>query len=744
MIGQTVSHYRIIEKLGEGGMGVVYKAEDTRLGRTVALKFLPSSLTSDPDAKERFVREARAASALDHPNICTIHEIDETDTGQLFICMSCYEGEVLKSRIARGRLPLDEAVDVADHIARGLAKAHSRGIVHRDVKPANVLITEDSEVKLLDFGLAKLADQTGVTKIGTTVGTATYVSPEQARGQEIDHRTDIWSLGVILYEMLAGRPPFQSTNEQALIYAIVNEEPRPVGALRHETPPELARVVQRAMSKDPSFRYEDADGFLADLRSAAESPGAAAAGQRRAVRSLPSIAVLPFVDMSPERDQEYFCDGMAEELINALTGIERLQVASRTSAFQFKGTGHDVRAVGRELGVGTVLEGSVRKAGNRLRITAQLINVADGYHLWSEKFDRDADDVFAIQDEISLAIVDKLRVRLLGDEKTRLVKRHTDDQEAYGLYLRGRYYWNRRYEGGLRKAITYFQQAIERDAGYALPYVGIADAVHIMGYYGFLSPAEAFPQAKAAAMKALELDDSLGEAHAALGWISTFYDWSWEAAERQFRHALGLSPRYATAHEWYSLYLAAVGRFDEAITEARRAQALEPVSLIVNAAAGAVLYLSRHHEDATEQLRRTLEMDPSFILPRVWAGDNYMCRGMYGEAIGDLKIAVDAAPDMTYALGSLGCAYALAGETDQARAVLDRFDELARVRYVSSIHRGLPHIGLGENDRAIESLGSGLGERDPLAPWLKVAPVLDPLRGEPGFQALVERMRFPK
>jgi serine/threonine protein kinase/Flp pilus assembly protein TadD len=744
MIGRTISHYRVIEKLGEGGMGVVYKAEDTRLGRTVALKFLPASLTSDADAKERFVREAQAASGLDHPNICTIHEIDETETGQMFICMSCYEGEVLKSRIARGQLPIDEAVGIADRIARGLGKAHSRGIVHRDIKPANVFITEDGEVKLLDFGLAKLADQTGVTKIGTTVGTVTYLSPEQARGQEVDHRTDIWSLGVVLYEMLAGRPPFQSTNEQALIYAILNEEPPRLGDLRSETPRELAQVVERAMSKDPSFRYEDAESFLADLRAAAESLRPQPERRARAVPSLPSIAVLPFVDMSPEGDQEYFCDGMAEELINALSGVERLQVASRTSAFQFKGTGHDVRAVGRQLGVGTVLEGSVRKAGNRLRITSQLVNVADGYHLWSEKYDRDADDVFAIQDEISLAIVDKLRVRLLGDEKTRLVKRHTDDQEAYGLYLRGRYYWNRRYEGGLRKAITHFRQAIERDPDYALPYVGTADAFHIMGYYGFLSPAEAFPQAKAAAMKALEIDDSLGEAHAALGWISTFYDWNWDAAERQFVRALELSPRYATAHEWYSLHLAAVGRSDDAIAEVRRAQALEPVSLIVNAAAGAVLYLSRRHEEATDQLRRTLDMDPSFILPRVWAGDNYMCRGMYDEAIGDLKIAVDAAPDMTYALGSLGCAYALAGETDEARAVLNRFDELARVRYVSSVHRALPHIGLGESDRAIESFGNGLAEHDPLAPWIKVAPVLDPLRGHPGFKALVERMRFPE
>jgi serine/threonine protein kinase/tetratricopeptide (TPR) repeat protein len=744
MIGETVSHYRILEKLGEGGMGVVYKAEDTRLGRTVALKFLPVSLTTDPDAKERFVREARAASALDHPNICTIHEIDETDDGQMFICMSCYEGEVLKSRIARGQLPLDEAVDIADHIARGLAKAHSRGIVHRDVKPANVLVTEDGEVKLLDFGLAKLADQTGTTKIGTKIGTARYVSPEQARGQEVDHRTDIWSLGVVLYEMLAGVPPFQSTNEQALIYAVVNEEPRPVGDLRHETPPELTQVVQRAMSKDPSFRHEDAESFLADLRSAAESLGAPAEGTRRVVHSLPSIAVLPFVDMSPEGDQEYFCDGMAEELINGLTGIERLQVASRTSAFQFKGTGHDVRAIGRELKVGTVLEGSVRKAGNRLRITAQLINVADGYHLWSEKFDRDADDVFAIQDEISLAIVEKLRVKLLGDEKTRLVKRHTDDQEAYSLYLRGRYYWNRRYEGGLRKATAYFQQAIERDPGYALPYVGTADALHIMGYYGFLSPAEAFPQAKAAAMKALEIDDSLGEAHAALGWIGTFYDWDWDAAERRYARALELSPRYATAHEWYALHLTAVGRFDEAIAEVRRAQALEPVSLIVNAAVGAILYLTRHHEEATEQLVRTLDMDPSFILPRVWAGDNYTCLGMYEDAIAHLRIAVDAAPDMTYALGSLGCAYALAGQRDEARAVLGRFDELARVRYVSSVHRALPHIGLGEGDRAIESFANGLAERDPLAPWIRVAPVLDPLRGRPGFEALAERMGFPE
>jgi serine/threonine protein kinase len=425
--GTVVSHYKIIEKIGAGGMGVVYKAEDTRLKRLVALKFLPADLTRDSGAKERFTREAQAASALDHNNICTIYEIDETDDGQMFIAMACYEGETMREKIKRDHLRVEEALDMAIQVAQGLAKAHEKRITHRDIKPANIMVTGDGVVKIMDFGLAKLTGQSGLTRAGTTVGTVAYMSPEQLRGGEIDYKSDIWSLGVVLYEMLTGELPFRGEGDQATIYSILNKEPQPVASIRRDIPGELESVVSRALTKNPESRYENMRDFLVDLRKAREELEVDVSERLSESKAKPSIAVLPFIDMSPQKDQEYFCDGMAEELINTLANLEGLQVASRTSAFQFKDKGHDIREVGRRLKVQSVLEGSVRKAGDRLRITAQLVSVADGYHLWSEKYDREMEDIFAIQDEISLAIVDNLKLKLLRQEKARLVKRFTED-----------------------------------------------------------------------------------------------------------------------------------------------------------------------------------------------------------------------------------------------------------------------------------------------------------------------------
>ncbi|MFQ5640839.1 MAG: protein kinase, partial [bacterium] len=420
MIGKTISHYKIIEKLGGGGMGVVYKAKDTKLKRTVALKFLPPDLTRDAEAKERFMLEAQAASALDHPNICTIYEIDETEDGQLFIAMACYDGETLKQKVAGGKLQVASAMDISCQIAQGMAKAHEQGIVHRDIKPANLMVTSDGIVKILDFGLAKLTGVTQLTKTGTTLGTVAYMSPEQAQGVTMDHRTDIWSLGVVLYEMVSGELPFRGEYEQAVIYSILNEEPEQTT----EIPANLQQIVAKALAKEPEDRYQQMDEILTDLSALkkeleSESTKEAVGKEKQA----PSIAVLPFVDMSPEKDQEYFCDGMAEELIDALTKLEGLKVASRTSAFQFKGKEISIKKIGKELEVNQVLEGSVRKAGNRLRITAQLINVADGYHLWSEKYDRELEDVFAIQDDIAETIVNTLKVKLVGEKEVPLIKR---------------------------------------------------------------------------------------------------------------------------------------------------------------------------------------------------------------------------------------------------------------------------------------------------------------------------------
>ncbi|MFQ5641986.1 MAG: protein kinase, partial [bacterium] len=524
MIGKTISHYKIVQKLGGGGMGIVYKAEDTKLKRTVALKFLPQDLTRDQEAKERFLHEAQAASALDYPNICTIYEIDETEDGQMFICMAYYEGATLKLLIDNCQLTIYQSIEIAIQVAQGLAKAHEQGIIHRDIKPANIMVTRDGVVKIVDFGLAKLAGVTQITRTGTTMGTVAYMSPEQTRGETVDQRTDIWSLGAVLYEMLTAQLPFRGDYEQAVVYSILNEEPEPLAELGIKVSAKLEQIVAKALAKSPDRRYQKMKEMLTDLRvlkkeSEAESTKEVLTKKKPAL----SIAVLPFVDMSSQKDQEYFCDGMAEELIDAMTKIEGLQVVSRSSAFQFKGESPDIRKVGEKLNVNHVLEGSVRKAGNRLRITAQLINVEDGYHLWSEKYDREMEDVFAIQDDIARTIVSTLKIKLVGEQEAPLVKRHTDNLEAYNLYLKGRYFWNKRHEGGMQQAMEYFNQALEKDPAHALAYSGLADCFIILGFYTYLPPKEAFSKAKALAQKALEIDDTLGEAHTSLGFVRWDY-----------------------------------------------------------------------------------------------------------------------------------------------------------------------------------------------------------------------------
>ena len=442
--GSTLGPYAILAQLGHGGMGVVYTALDPRLKRQVAIKLLTADLTRDETAKQRFLQEAQAASALDHPNICTIFEINETPDGQLYLVMAYYEGETLKQRIEGGPLNVDEAVDIATQVGQGLAEAHGAGIVHRDIKPANLLIAKGGVVKILDFGLAKLAGTEGVTQTGTTVGTVAYMSPEQARGEEVDHRTDIWSLGVVLYEMLSGQPPFRGENLLSIS-----------GAIQHDPPPvltgdssSLSGVVVRSLDKSQSQRYQAVTELLDDLRNTTAS-----ATKATSQPDVPSIAVLPFADMSPEKDQDYFCEGLAEELIDALARLEGLRVVARTSAFQFRDKGYDLREVGEKLKVKTVLEGSVRKAGNRLRINAQLINTQDGYHIWSERYDREMDDVFAVQDEIARTVVEKLKVKLLGEQQAPVIKRPTDNLEAYNLVLKGRHYFTKLTGTALEKSL---------------------------------------------------------------------------------------------------------------------------------------------------------------------------------------------------------------------------------------------------------------------------------------------------
>jgi serine/threonine protein kinase/Flp pilus assembly protein TadD len=742
MIGKSISHYKILEKLGEGGMGVVYKAEDTKLRRPVALKFLSRELTTDPDAKGRFVQEAQAASAIQHDSICTIHEIDETPDGQMFICMAHYEGETLEDKIDRGPMPVEEALDMAVQAAEGLAAAHDRGIIHRDIKPANIVVTVRGEAKILDFGLAKLSGGAKLTKQQMTLGTAAYMSPEQAAGRSADHRTDIWSLGAVLYEMLTGRCPFAGDYDQAVIYSIMNEAPVPPAAFRSDVPAELERAVMRALAKSPEERYQSARDMRAALESCARSIKAAAspAGGTEHDR-VPSIAVIPFKDMSPQQDQEYFCEGIAEELTNALVQIEGLRVAARTSSSQFKDKAMDVRAIGRDLGVQNVLEGSVRKSGDRLRITAQLINVDDGYHLFSEKYDRTADDIFTVEEEIALAIVDRLKVRLMRGDRSKLTKRHTENEEAYRLYLQGRYFWNRRHEGGLQRGLEYFQRAIAIDPEYALPYSGVADCYFSLGFYDYLAPKVAFGKCKESALKALELDPDLAEAHASLAVGIEFLDWDWPGAEAEFRRSIDLNPNYAVSRYFYGVCLTAMGRFDEAVAEELRAIELDPIQPVIRTIHGFTLIIARRIDEAIASARAVTAYDPTFF-------GGWLNLGLVSGEVGkfaDAEKANRKAHDLTggtstLVIGQMGITLALAGKRDEARPILDRLLAARDSRYAAaSIIATLWYL-LDRLDEASEWFGRAMEERDHWLCYLKHHPNLRGLRSDPRLRGILRNL----
>lgn len=744
MIGKRVLHFEIMEKIGEGGRGIVYKAEDTRLQRPVALKFLTTRDNPGPVVIQRFIREARVAAKLNHPNIVTIHEINQWE-GQLFIAMEFVDGEPLDSLLCKDRrregLPLDRVLDIAIQLCSGLKQAHRLDIVHRDIKPQNILMDTDNRVKILDFGIAKFLDDVALTQPLDTIGTIQYMSPEQLRGYEVDSRTDIWALGVLMYQLLSGTLPFQGEYAEAIIYSILHEEPPRLSQLRSDLPAPLCRIVRRALAKKVDERYGDVSELLDGLRALSLRETNLRTAERP-VSALDriSIAVLPFSDMSPGGDQEYFCDGMAEELINVLSQVRDLRVASRLSSFQFKGQARDIREIGDRLNVQTILEGSVRKAQNRVRVTAQLIDVDDGFHIWSQRFDREIEDIFGIQDEIALAIMDSLKVKLLGAEKEKITRRFTDDPAAYKLYLKGRFFWNRRYEGGLKRSIEYFQQALEADPGYALPYVGIADSLNILGFYGYIPPEIAFPRARQAAEAALGIDDELGEAYASLGWINTFYDWDWPQADASYKKAIEINPYYATAHEWYAIYLALMGRFAEAHQQVTKALDLDPLSLIINSVLGLLLVFEHKYEAAVAQLNKTLDLDPNFVLAHIWRGEALMFDGKVAEALEDYSRALALGMAATYATGDLGLAQGLLGNTEAAHETLSRLRDMEGDMYLSRTLTALVFVGIGDAPSALDELEQAVVLKDPFLLLVNAAPHFDPMRDEGDFNALLKRL----
>jgi len=749
MIGKTIFHYRILEKLGEGGMGIVYKAEDTKLKRTVALKFLAPQALGSKQEKERLVREAQAAAVLDHPNICTIYEINEVQ-GQTFISMSYIEGESVKDKIVSGPLELNETVDIAIQVASGLGEAHEKRIVHRDIKSSNIMLTSKGQAKIMDFGLARMTKGSEAPEQNTTSGTVAYMSPEQASGENVDQRTDIWSLGVVFYEMLTGQLPFKGDYNQAVIYSVLNQKPKTIKALRPEVPESLERIINKALTKNPDSRYQNTRELLNDLGKTSKELESMEE-QSAKKKHQPSIAVLPFVNLSADPEQDYFCDGMAEEIINALTHVEGLMVVARTSAFVFKEKRQDIREIGRKLNVENLLEGSVRKAGNQVRITAQLINVADGYHLWSEKYDRNIselccpEDIFAIQDEISMAIVDNLKVKLLGDEKAALLKRHTHDLDAYNLYLKGRYHWNKRTPEGLKKALKHFQKVIEKDPNYALAYAGLADC-YIMLEQALVLPAKvAFPKAKEWVTKALEKDQTLAEAHASLADILWAYDRDWIAAEREFKKAIELNPNYATAHQWYAIYLSAMGRFDQAIREIKRAQELDVLSLIINVGAALIYSNADQQDQAIQECLRVLDMDPNFIFANLMVGRAYEQKEMFDKAIKQyLKEEILAGVLSSEEVEMLKKTYSGSDWKSYWRKHVEILEKKSEQGYLRVSEIARDYIRLGDNEKAIQWLEKAYQEYDPNLGSLKTDPTFDPLRPDPRFKSLLRKMGLDK
>jgi len=719
-------------------MGKVYRVLDKKLKEEVALKLIKPEVASDRETIERFSNELRLARKIGHRNVGRMFELMQ-DEGTHFITMEYVPGEDLKSFIRRSRqLTVGTAIAIAKQVGEGLAEAHRLGVVHRDLKPSNIMVDKEGNARIMDFGIARSLKGKSITGAGVMIGTPEYMSPEQVEGKEADQRSDIYSLGIILYEMLTGRVPFEGDTPLAVAVKQKTEAPRDPKLVNAQIPEDFSHVILKCMEKDRAKRYQSAEDVVSELDKIERGKtGAIKVGEWKN-----SIAVLPFKNMSADPEQEYFCEGIAEELLNALTQIKELRVVARTSAFSFKGKDVDIREIGRTLNVDKVLEGSVRKSGQRLRITAQLVNVDDGYHIWSDQFDREIKDIFAVQEEISLIIVEKLKLKLLKEEKEKILKRHTDDHEAYNLYLKGRYFWYRRYEGGLKKGLEFFQQAIARDPLYALAYVGIADSFGSLGLFSFVRPKEAYPQAKAAAKKALEIDPELGEAYASLGWISLLYDWDWQTAEKEFRHAIKLNPYYAPARLYYSMCLDITGRFDESIGEMKKAQELDPLEPLVNARLGLSLYLARRYEEAYEQNRKVISLDPNFSIVYWYHAMICAIKKLWDEAIASSQKHVQLSEGAAFALATLGLVYGLAGIRDEALNALEQLIALSRERYSSPLQIAWVYVGLDKKDQALENLEKAYTDRESLMAYLGTWPIFDSMRSEPRFKALLKKMNL--
>lgn len=831
-INTIISHYRILSRIGAGGMGDVYLAEDTNLGRRVALKILPEQFNEDEDRLRRFEQEARAASALNHPNIITIHEVGR-DAGMRFIATEFIEGETVRQILKRDGMNIRQAVDIAIQVARALAAAHRAGIVHRDIKPENVMLRPDGLVKVLDFGVVKLTEEfterkseshgsddgdvatLGVvtTEANIVMGSPNYMSPEQARGFSVDSRTDIFSFGALLYEMLTGKMAFKGESVTDVLVAILERQPPLLSESLSDFPPQLQSIVDRSLAKNRASRYQTASDLIDDLkqqrrridiesaqenswrplnsdgtfadtnqqsRQTADEPSAqidhvktvpatssaefivteikthrrafvtgllivlVAAGaivyftRAAGARPIDSIAVLPFSNTSADPNTEYLSDGLTESLINNLSQSHKLKVMSRNSVFRYKGRDADPKAVGRELGVHGVLSGRIVQRADTISISVDLIDARDDSQVWGEQYNRPMSDLAALPEEIARQVSEKLQHRLSGEDEKRVTRRHTENADAYQLYLKGRFYWNKRTEDGLNKGVEYFNQAIEKDPGFALAYAGLADCYALLYEYSATPSKDLYPKAKAAAMRALDIDDSLAEAHTSLA-AAHEYEWNWVEAEKQYERSIELNENYATAHQWYSAYLISRRKFDEAIREARRAAELDPLSLIINTALGRALQSSQRYDEAIDQLRKTIDMDPNFAEARFQLALAYEGKRAYNDAIREFEKFIELSGDKSMKAW-VGREYALSGLRTQALRICDEIMDLSKREQVSPYAIATLYATLGDKERAFELLERVYQERSYYVVFLNVDPALDSLRSDPRFANLLQRV----
>ena len=755
LAGVRLGPYEILSPLGAGGMGEVYRARDTRLGREIAVKILPAEFAKDGDRLRRFEAEARAASSLNHPNIVTIHDVGN-EAGIAWIAMELVAGDSLREIVGRGRIPPREASTIAAQIADGLARAHAAGIVHRDLKPENVMIGPGGLVKILDFGLARAErdrasstpsstpTRTAPTDGGAILGTVGYMSPEQARGAPTDARTDLFAFGAVLYEMLAGRPAFPGGTVAALS-GILAREPADISGIPADTPPALARIVRRCLEKDPERRLSSAHDLALQLRdldapaAPASRPRSSASRARR--KAIDSVAVLPFASAGEESGNEYLSDGLTESIIHGLSELPKLQVVAFSTALRYRG--RDPQEAGRALGVRAVLTGRLTTAAGALRVQAELVDAHTGFRVWGDVYDRGLKDLLAVQDEIARGICERLRFRLSAPERRRVAHAPTRNPEAYQAYLKGRYFWNKWTTEGVKSAIELYERAIEIDPGYALAWGGIADAYGVMGSMKITAPDEAFPKARAAALRALEIDPRLADAHASLAYVHWLHEWDWEAAEASFRESVRLNPSYATGHRWYGQFLSGQGRHREALEEVRRALDLDPLSLIIHTAVGDALFFARRYRESIDYYRKSIEMDPEFQ-----AGHSDIARAL--EFSGDLDEALreyEAAIRLsgaTAADASVGRANALAaaGNREEALAVVEQLKRRRAERFTSPWGIASIYARIGEDEEALSWLERAYEEHDPPLVWLKVHPRFDAIRSHPRFVALLRRMNL--